>query len=147
MSSNQETGPNAGETAPHRKNSEHSEVSRTEVENISRDNTMDGGRPTEHHQPSLSAEDKRRLEASAKLENPLAGLSASELARRGEEFCAKHGLTEEEDVRAFRIGAVIAGNMNRYDAVEGLTEREREVLDREITHKWSNPGMLYAVIV
>ena len=37
--------------------------------------------------------------------------------------------------------------MNKFDAVDGLTDREREALDREITHKWKNPTMLYAVIV
>ncbi|KAI1863971.1 uncharacterized protein JN550_009250 [Neoarthrinium moseri] len=149
MASNPDTGPNGGEKklTPTRKDSDHSEVSRTEVEDtLSRDNTVDGARPSNVND-QLSPEDRKRLEASAKLENPLAGLSQADLARRGEEFCAKHGLTEEEDIRAFRLGAMIAGNMNKYDTVEDLTEREREVLEREITHKWSNPTMLYAVIV
>ncbi|KAI1846450.1 hypothetical protein JX266_007347 [Neoarthrinium moseri] len=149
MASNPDTGPNGGEKklTPTRKDSDHSEVSRTEVEDtLSRDNTVDGARPSNVND-QLSPEDRKRLEASAKLENPLAGLSQADLARRGEEFCAKHGLTEEEDIRAFRLGAMIAGNMNKYDTVEDLTDREREVLEREITHKWSNPTMLYAVIV
>jgi hypothetical protein len=38
---------------------------------------------------------------------------------------------------------MIAGDMNKYDTVEGLTDREKEVLDREIAHKWSQPG--YAI--
>ncbi|KAJ8121199.1 hypothetical protein ONZ43_g2288 [Nemania bipapillata] len=95
---------------------------------------------------ALDEGQKKRLEASAKLENPLAGLSPDELAQRGESFCKQHGLTDEEDIRAFRLGAMIAGNMNKYDTIDGLTDREREVLDKEITHKWSNPSMLYAVI-
>ncbi|KAI0378313.1 hypothetical protein F5Y04DRAFT_284071 [Hypomontagnella monticulosa] len=124
-----------GEKTEKRKESEHSDVSRSEVENRhSKDDTIDEGQ-------------KQRLEASAKLQNPLAGLTPEQLAQRGEEFCAKHGLTDEADVRAFRLGAMIAGNMNMYDTVDGLTDREKEVLDREITHKWSNPKMLYAVIV
>lgn len=118
-----------------RKESDYSDVSRTEIEHrLSKENVLD-------------EEDRQRLEASAKLENPLGGLTPEQLARRGEEFCAKHGLTDEADIRAFRLGAMIAGNMNKYDAIDGLTDREREVLDREITHKWSNPKMLYAVIV
>jgi hypothetical protein len=131
---------------PPRKDSDSTDVARTEVEHSwSRDNTVDGGRPS-NIDPRLDPEERKRLSASAKLENPLAGLSQSELARRGEEFCAKHGFTEEEDVRAFRLGAMVAGNLNKYDTVEGLNDREKEVLDREITHKWSNPSMLYAVI-
>lgn len=124
-----------GEKSEKRKESDYSDVSRSEVENRhSKDNMLD-------------EEQKQRLEASAKLQNPLAGLTTEQLGQRGEEFCAKHGLTDEADIRAFRLGAIIAGNMNKYDTVDGLTDREKEVLDREITHKWSNPTMLYAVIV
>ena len=53
-------------------------------------------------------------------------------------------------MRAFRLGAVLAAQHpagRADDAVEGLTAREREVLEREVTHKWSNPAMLYNVIV
>lgn len=138
-----------------RKDSNHSDVSRSEIENpTSRGEIVDPLEADKQHaaHPELDEEERKRLEASAKLENPLRGLSATELARRGEEFCARHGLTAEDDVRAFRLGAVIAGYLNQYDAVampEGLalTDRERDVLDREVTHKWSQPTMLYAVIV
>lgn len=118
-----------------KKVSDNSDVSRAEIEDrVSKDNILDEGV-------------KHRLEASAKLEHPLAGLTTEQLGQRGEEFCAKHGFTNEEDIRAFRLGAIIAGNMNKYDTVYGLTDREKLVLDRELTHKWSNPTMLYAVIV
>ncbi|KAK8087032.1 hypothetical protein PG994_002006 [Apiospora phragmitis] len=138
-------GPDNGEKRPSKR--KDSDISRSEIENAP---SHDGHAP--HHE--LDEEQRKRLEASAKLENPLRGLSAAELARRGAEFCARHGLTAEDDVRAFRLGAVIAGNRNQYeyDAVvmpDGLrlTDREREVLGREVTHKWSQPTMLYAVIV
>lgn len=140
-------GPTGSEKI-HRKDSEHTEATRSEVERISsRSESVEAGQANISDNPNLDAEEKKRLEASAKLENPLAGLSQAELAQRGEEFSRKHGFAEEEDIRAFRLGAMIAGNMNKYDTVEGLTEREKDVLDREITHKWSNPTMLYAVIV
>ncbi|KAI1107365.1 hypothetical protein F4804DRAFT_198031 [Jackrogersella minutella] len=100
-----------------------------------------------HAENTRDEGERQRLEASAKLANPLGGLTPEQLARRGEDFCSQHGITGEEDIRAFRLGAMIAGNMNKYDTVDGLTEREREVLDRELTHRWSNPKMLYAVIV
>ncbi|KAI3327899.1 hypothetical protein HD806DRAFT_339226 [Xylariaceae sp. AK1471] len=133
--SNPCAGGTIGEKPVPRKDSEHSDVSRTEVEDtrLTQDTMLDEGR-------------KRRLEASAKLENPLAGLSPDQLAQRGEDFCRQHGITDKEDIRAFRLGAMIAGDMNKYDTIDGLTDREKEVLDREITHKWSNPNMLYAVI-
>ncbi|KAI1132138.1 hypothetical protein F5Y10DRAFT_5548 [Nemania abortiva] len=131
-------GATTGEKMALRKESEHSDVSRAEVEDTrhNRDTEDDG----------LDEGQKKRLQASAMLDNPLSGLSPDELAQRGEDFCKQHGLSDEEDVRAFRLGAMIAGNMNKFDTIDGLTGREKEVLDKEITHKWSNPSMLYAVI-
>ncbi|RYP68019.1 hypothetical protein DL771_006942 [Monosporascus sp. 5C6A] len=95
----------------------------------------------------LDNETRYLLEASVKLENPFHGLTPEELGRRGGEFCARHGIEGEDDVRAFRLSAMITGDMNRYGAVAGLTAREREGLDREFTHKWRNSSTLYAVIV
>ncbi|ELQ37140.1 MFS hexose transporter [Pyricularia oryzae] len=98
---------------------------------------------------TLGNEDIKRMEANAKLNNPLSGMGREKLMAMGEEFALKHGLNTDEDVRAFRLGAVIAG-----DDVEGrvdgglseLTDRERDVLQKEVTHKWANPGMLYWVV-
>ncbi|KAI5862377.1 hypothetical protein GGS23DRAFT_610562 [Durotheca rogersii] len=95
----------------------------------------------------VDEEERRRLDASAKLDHPLASLTPEQLTHRGEERCVKHGLTDGEDIRAFRLGAMIAGNMSKYDVIDGLSDHERAVLDREITHRWSNTPMLYAVIV
>ncbi|GAB1312948.1 hypothetical protein MFIFM68171_03158 [Madurella fahalii] len=90
---------------------------------------------------------KQRLKLSQKLANPLTGLPPERLAAMGEDYARLAGLTSDEDMRAFRLGAMIAGDQTRYDTIPGLTDREREVLERETTHKWSNPRMLYWVIV
>ncbi|KAI8264481.1 Galactose-proton symporter [Colletotrichum sp. SAR11_239] len=95
---------------------------------------------------AVDKEEQKRLEASQKLENPLGGFTPAQLSRMGEEYCEKHGITDEADVRAFRLGAMIAGNMNKYDTMRDLTAQERAVLDGETTHKWRNPKMLYAVV-
>lgn len=87
-----------------------------------------------------------RLEVSKKLANPLAGLSAEQLGAMGEDYARLAGLTSDEDMRAFRLGAIIAGDHTQYDQIPELTDREREVLERETTHKWSNPSMLYWVV-
>jgi len=86
------------------------------------------------------------LKATKKLANPLDGLSFEELSIRAEEYCKYHGITKEEDVRSFRLGAQLAGNLDRWDAVEGLTDEERIVLEQERDHKWKNPKMLYLVV-
>lgn len=101
------------------------------------------------HGPNTAATDGAapdRLGASRKMANPLAGLSPQRLAAMGEDYARLAGLTSEEDMRAFRLGAMIAGDHAGYSSIPELTDREREVLERETTHKWSNPAMLYWVI-
>ncbi|KAK0674591.1 putative symporter [Cercophora samala] len=105
----------------------------------------DTGTALSHHDSPESLK-RQRLEASKKLANPLAGLSHDRLSQMGEEYAMNAGLTSDEDLRAFRLGAVIASNQTDYSAIPELTDREREVLERETTHKWSNPRMLYWVI-
>lgn len=100
-----------------------------EHEDAPRVDLRDGGRDTIA---------KERLEASRKLANPLAGLGHEQLSAMGEKYARLAGLDSEEDLRAFRLGAIVAGDENRYDTVDGLTTEEREVLDRETTHKWSS---------
>ncbi|KAK0639339.1 hypothetical protein B0T16DRAFT_463028 [Cercophora newfieldiana] len=87
------------------------------------------------------------LAASKKLANPLSGLSRERLGAMGEDYARLAGLTSEEDIRAFRLGAMISGDNTDYDTIPDLTEREREVLERETTHKWSQPRILYWVII
>jgi hypothetical protein len=68
----------------------------------------------------------------------------------------QQGLTEEADIRAFRLGAIIAGDLDagddlttlkkRYAAVEALTEEERGVLVDEAERKWRHPTMLYFLV-
>ncbi|KAH6622806.1 hypothetical protein F5144DRAFT_656454 [Chaetomium tenue] len=96
---------------------------------------------------SRGASKNERLEASKKLANPLAGLSSERLGAMGVEYAKLAGLTSDEDMRAFRLGAMIAGDNTQYDQIPELTEREREVLEKETTHKWSNPSMLYWVVI
>ncbi|KAL2882475.1 hypothetical protein SGCOL_002215 [Colletotrichum sp. CLE4] len=95
---------------------------------------------------AVDEEERKRLEASRKLENPLAGFTPEQLSQKGEDYCREHGITSGEDIRAFRLGAMIAGNMNKYDSMTEITADERAVLDGEATHKWRNPKMLYGVV-
>jgi hypothetical protein len=114
-----------------------------EIEHL---NIKASGHPGQHSAASDEALRERR-EASQKLANPLAGLGPDQLAAMGEAYARQAGLTSDEDMRAFRLGAMIAGDATEYDGIAELTDREREVLEREMTHKWSNPSMLYWVII
>ncbi|KAL2160873.1 hypothetical protein VTH06DRAFT_1070 [Thermothelomyces fergusii] len=133
-------------TATEKNDRSSSSASQTEVEqsDVSRAAGTEAG--GHYHQPAGGAANER-LEVSKKLANPLAGLTAEQLAAMGEDYARLAGLTSEEDVRAFRLGAIVAGDHAPYDQIPELTAREREVLERETTHKWSNPSMLYWVVV
>lgn len=95
--------------------------------------------------------------SQSKAAHPLAGYTHDQLAHMGEKYAREHqGLTDEQDIRAFRLGAVIAGDMdvdddphslrNKYASIEGLTGEERTTLVNEVEHKWRNPGMLYFLV-
>lgn len=119
-------------------------LSKAEVEHQSRSPSVD--------QPAAGAgEDealRQRHDASARMENPLAGFSRDEVTRLADEFCAKHGFTDDEDLRVFRLGAAIAGNDFQWDTVDGLRDDEKTALRTEVDHKWrANPKKLYGVIV
>lgn len=112
----------------------------------------------EHHtHPSGERDFSKRPMPSNKAAHPLAGYSHEQLAQMGEKYArSNQHLTDEEEIRAFRIGAVIAGDMDvdddltslrrKYEQVEGLTEEERTILVNEVEHKWKNPGMLYFLV-
>ena len=92
--------------------------------------------------------DKEQLRANinAKIANPLAGLTHAELSAKGEEYVRKYHIGDDEDIRAFRLGAILAQDPNRHAEVDGITTEEGETLAREIAHKWSQPRLLYLVI-
>ncbi|KAH7149893.1 hypothetical protein B0J13DRAFT_673666 [Dactylonectria estremocensis] len=112
------------------------------------------------HQTRSSDEDifnSNKPVSSSKAAHPLAGYTHQQLAHMGEQYAREHqGLTDEDEIRAFRLGAIIAGDMDaddnveslreKYVAVEGLTEEERSTLVDEVEHKWRNPKMLYFLV-
>lgn len=95
--------------------------------------------------------------STSKVAHPLAGYSREQLSHMGELYAReKQGITDEVDVRAFRLGAIIAGDMDvdddldslkhKYAAVDGLTDEERTILVNEVEHKWQHPNMLYFLV-
>lgn len=96
---------------------------------------------------SVTAAERRRRGDVAKLANPLAGISHDELEQMGESYARKHQMGDEEDIRAFKKGARLAQDPQKYDSVTGLTGQEMEVLRKEIANRWSQPKLLYVVII
>lgn len=67
--------------------------------------------------------------------------------KRGGRYARHHQIGDEEDIRAFELGAVLAQAPEKYESVEGLTEKELEVLRKEFTNRWSQPRLMYLVIM
>jgi len=113
----------------------------TEIENASVNNKASLAAPE-----NVDA-DQLRANINAKIANPLAGFTHAELAQKGEEYARSNAVGKEEDIRAFRLGAILAQNPNRHSEVDGLTPEESAILSKEIEKKWSQPRLLYLVII
>lgn len=97
--------------------------------------------------PTTPGENLDFRNVNAILANPLAGYSNSQLMQMGEDYVRKHEIGNEEDIRAFRLAAIIAKDPLKFDTVDGLTKEELLVLKEEFTQKWRQPKLLYIVIV
>lgn len=91
--------------------------------------------------------DRRRRELNLRIANPLSGYNAQQLGDLGEQYCRENSLGDEEDIRAFRLGAQVAQDPLKHAQVEGLTDEERRIFQDEVDHKWRQPKLLYLVIV
>ncbi|EGG06494.1 uncharacterized protein MELLADRAFT_86594 [Melampsora larici-populina 98AG31] len=99
----------------------------------------------EKQQLDLPAEIAELSKLSAKLENPLAGLSIEELEASAVEFCEKNGLLDQVD--NFKRGAVLAADPKNLDRISHITDEERQFIDAETTHKWRQPMIMYYIAV
>jgi hypothetical protein len=97
---------------------------------------------------SSTAADRARRNMNAKLANPLDGYSFSELQQMGRDYAKLHAIAEPEDIRAFELGAVLAQTPEKFDRLKDhVTAEEMDVLDKEFTNRWSQPKLLYLVII
>jgi hypothetical protein len=126
------------------------------IENKStKDGDMDGDSISpviaHRYRPSvaLSAAERARRNINAKLANPLLGFTYAELRRKGRAYAYDHALAEADDVRALEIGACLAQDPEDLSHAKelGLTAEEFQVLEKEHSHRWSQPWSLYLVIV
>ncbi|KAI5123855.1 hypothetical protein M0805_005672 [Coniferiporia weirii] len=82
---------------------------------------------------------------NAKLANPLAGIPQDQLMRDGAAFARKHDLGHLEE--EFAKGALVAQDPVGFEGIDVLSEEEKEVLRRELTHRWHQPLSLYWLCV
>lgn len=114
----------------------------------SKDSTDSGIQHTENTHRASVADGARKASVAAKLRNPLAGMTEQAVLNDVDIWVEEKGLAEHRDV--FRKGALIARVGQRDDGFEyvsQLTEEEKGVLRHEIQHRWSQPFMLYFLVI
>lgn len=78
---------------------------------------------------------------SAKLRNPLYGISKEDLMRDVENFARDKGLEDITDM--LKKGALVAQDPKRVEEIQELDEEERNWFRLEKTHRWKQPWMMY----
>lgn len=78
---------------------------------------------------------------NAVFENPLADVPKDKLMSDVTEFCEKFNLMEY--LESFKKGALVSQNPKAAMELQELNDDDKEALEREHTHKWSQPWALY----
>ena len=78
---------------------------------------------------------------SATFENPLRDIPKEQLLSDVESFCKQHNL--EEYVEDFKKGALAAQSPSEAGNFQELSPDDKVALEREHTHRWSQPWPLY----
>ena len=90
----------------------------------------------------------RQPSVSALLRNPFAGKTEEDVLDDVDAFVEDKGLQDERET--FRKGALLARVSHRVDGFESvkqLSEEEKDLLRHETSHRWSQPFMLYFLVV
>ncbi|KAF8636121.1 hypothetical protein AX17_003776 [Amanita inopinata Kibby_2008] len=81
----------------------------------------------------------------AKIQNPLYGIPRKKLLEQVEDFARERDM---EDILPYlRKGALVAQHPQAFESIPELEEADKEVLRREVTHKWSQPRDLYLTVI
>jgi hypothetical protein len=79
-----------------------------------------------------------------RIKNPLAGIPKAQLLSDVEEFAREKELTDI--LVLLKKGALVAQDPPSFETIEELDEDDKTTLRREITHRWSQPRVLYLTI-
>ncbi|KAI0075386.1 hypothetical protein K474DRAFT_1664337 [Panus rudis PR-1116 ss-1] len=82
---------------------------------------------------------------NAKLANPLNGIPHDQLVDDAARFADEHGLGHLRET--FKKGALVAQDPTKFESLSILDEEDKQVLRREITHRWDQPWQLYYLVI
>ncbi|KAK3176159.1 hypothetical protein OEA41_007482 [Lepraria neglecta] len=94
---------------------------------------------------AADTQDVSRNKLNAMFENPLGGIPRDQLMADVDEFCAKYDLMHYNET--FRKGALVAQNPHSIQNMTELSDDDKYHLEREHTHKWSQPKTLYYLVI
>ncbi|QKX58225.1 uncharacterized protein TRUGW13939_05346 [Talaromyces rugulosus] len=78
---------------------------------------------------------------NARIYNPLAGISKTQLFINVTHFCEAYGL--EDKIDTFKKAALLAQSPLNFESIDELDEDDKYHLRRETTHRWHLPKALY----
>ncbi|KAH0580336.1 hypothetical protein H2248_001841 [Termitomyces sp. 'cryptogamus'] len=81
----------------------------------------------------------------ARIQNPLHGIPKERLLSQVDSFAREQDMLDIAPL--LRKGALIAQNPKDFENISELDEKDKEVIRRERTHKWSQPRDLYMTVV
>lgn len=93
----------------------------------------------------MQAEAGAGADLGHRIQNPLSGLSDSELMADVEDFANENQLMDI--LPELRKGALVARDPAGFESLNELSEEEKQALAREVTHKWSHTRTLYFTII
>ncbi|GAC97625.1 sugar transporter [Pseudozyma hubeiensis SY62] len=82
--------------------------------------------------------------SEGKVNNPLTGIPKEQLLRNVEQFAQEKGLTDDLDM--LKKGALLAQRPAEYNAIDELSQDEKDAIAHEYANKWSHPLLLYVTI-
>ncbi|KIP10754.1 hypothetical protein PHLGIDRAFT_22040 [Phlebiopsis gigantea 11061_1 CR5-6] len=94
---------------------------------------------------SLSSDKTGKQSTASRSSNPLVGVSVEQLLQDAEKFARDNGL--DDHVEIIQKGALVAQNPEDFEDIDMLTEDEKAALRHEAKKPWSQPKMLYYLVI
>ncbi|CAL1708153.1 unnamed protein product [Somion occarium] len=82
---------------------------------------------------------------NVKLANPLTGIPHDQLMSDAAQFAEERGLGHLKE--EFKKGALVAQDPTSFEALPLLDDADRNILRRELTHRWDQPWQLYYLVI
>lgn len=116
----------------------HASSERKKQVHVSSQNEKYNGRQIGHFETASK-------DANERLANPLEGIPQDQVWADAANFAHEHSLGHLADT--FSKGALVAQDPAAFESLPQLTEEDKEVFRREMTHRWDHPITLYWLVV